>query len=172
MIHPTAIVYPCVKLGENVRVMEYTILGGMGHIVKDNVFVDSTKGIVIGSNTFIGGQTTVHRGSTRDTEIGDYVNIGYQCMIGHDAKIGSKTIMLPCASMHGFSVVGEGCEIGAGARIRDGVTVGNGSLIGMGSVVTKDISPNMIAYGNPAREIRKRFGPEAFIQRQFKGIFK
>ena len=45
--------------------------------------------------------------------------------------------------------------IGANAVICGGVTIGEGSVIGAGSVVTKDISPMVVAAGNPCRVIRE-----------------
>ena len=45
--------------------------------------------------------------------------------------------------------------IGSGATILPGVTVGENSIIGAMSVVTKDIPDNVIAFGNPARVVRK-----------------
>ncbi len=45
--------------------------------------------------------------------------------------------------------------IGAGSTILPGVTVGENSVVGAGSVVTKDVPPDTIVAGNPARVIRK-----------------
>lgn len=45
--------------------------------------------------------------------------------------------------------------IGAGATILPGVTVGENAVVGAGSVVTKDVEPDTIVAGNPARVIRK-----------------
>lgn len=45
--------------------------------------------------------------------------------------------------------------IGAGATILPGITIGENSVVGAGSVVTKDVEPNTIVAGNPARVIRK-----------------
>lgn len=45
--------------------------------------------------------------------------------------------------------------IGAGATILPGVTVGENSVVGAGSVVTRDVEPNTIVAGNPAKLIRK-----------------
>lgn len=45
--------------------------------------------------------------------------------------------------------------IGAGAIIMPGITVGENSVVGAGSVVTKDVPPNTVVVGNPARVLRE-----------------
>jgi acetyltransferase-like isoleucine patch superfamily enzyme len=45
----------------------------------------------------------------------------------------------------------RGCRIGVNATLLPGVTVGEGTLVGSGAVVTKDLPPGVVAYGNPAR---------------------
>lgn len=51
--------------------------------------------------------------------------------------------------------VGDDVWIASNATINPGVTIGDGAVIGSGSVVTKDIAPNTLAYGNPCRPIRE-----------------
>ena len=53
-------------------------------------------------------------------------------------------------------IVEDDCWICANCIILQGVTIGRGSVIGAGSVVTKNIPPNSIAVGNPARVIKER----------------
>lgn len=50
--------------------------------------------------------------------------------------------------------IGSGVWIGGGAIVLPGVTVGDGAVIGAGSVVTRDVPPNTLALGNPARVVR------------------
>ena len=53
-------------------------------------------------------------------------------------------------------IVEKGASIGANATILPGVTIGEKAMVGAGSVVTKDIPPNVIAYGNPCQVVRER----------------
>lgn len=51
--------------------------------------------------------------------------------------------------------IGSHVWIGAGATILKGVTIGDNAVIGAGSVVTRDVPPNTVVAGNPARIIRE-----------------
>lgn len=50
--------------------------------------------------------------------------------------------------------VGNNVWFGGGVKVLPGVTIGDNTVIGAGSVVTKDIPPNCLAFGNPCRVIR------------------
>ena len=50
--------------------------------------------------------------------------------------------------------IGHSVWIGGGAIVLPGVTIGDGCVIGAGSVVTRDLSPDTLAVGNPARIVR------------------
>ena len=52
------------------------------------------------------------------------------------------------------TVVRTGASIGSGATILANITIGEHALIGAGSVVTRDVPPNAIVAGNPARLLR------------------
>jgi len=49
----------------------------------------------------------------------------------------------------------RGASIGSGVTILSNITIGENSIIGTGSVVTKDVPPNTVVAGNPAKIIRK-----------------
>lgn len=51
-------------------------------------------------------------------------------------------------------VIEKNAWIGAGAIVLPGVTIGENSVVGAGSVVTKDVPPNTVVVGNPARVIK------------------
>jgi len=65
----------------------------------------------------------------------------------------------------------KGAKIGCNVTVLPFVTIGKNSLIGAGSVVTKDIPPNSVAYGNPAKVRRKIFDikcDKGFIDKPYK----
>jgi acetyltransferase-like isoleucine patch superfamily enzyme len=53
------------------------------------------------------------------------------------------------------TTVRAGASIGAGAIILPGVTIGERAMVGAGAVVTKDVEPDTVVVGNPARVLRR-----------------
>jgi acetyltransferase-like isoleucine patch superfamily enzyme len=110
-------------------------------------------------------------GTDCQIEIGDRSYLGpYVCMagpgqikIGKDCAIASQTgIYANNHREYGLSREGieiqDNCWLGSGVRVLDGVTIGKGSVIGAGAVVTKDIPPNSVAVGIPAKVIKSSKG--------------
>jgi acetyltransferase-like isoleucine patch superfamily enzyme len=52
------------------------------------------------------------------------------------------------------TVIKRGASIGSGATILSNVVIGENSIVGAGSVVTRDVPPNVIVAGNPAKVLR------------------
>src|SRR5665213_1959449 len=107
--------------------------------------------IRVGRNVFINQNCTVY--DLGGLDIADDVMIGPNVSIitaGHPLEPSRRrdaTIGRPIA-------IGRNVWIAAGATIVGGVTVGENSVVAAGSVVTRDVPPNTLAGGNPARVIR------------------
>lgn len=101
---------------------------------------------------------------------GGYIarNVQIECRgiieIGAGVAIGPDVIIRDCDGhpMNDQAVapiknvkIGDKVWIGARAMIMKGVTIGNGSIVAAGAIVTKDVPPNCIAAGAPARVIRQ-----------------
>ncbi len=65
-----------------------------------------------------------------------------------------------CPASKGDVVIGHDVWLGAGATNLSGVCIGNGAVVGAETVVSKDVRPYAIVVGNPAREVRRRFGDD------------
>jgi serine O-acetyltransferase len=55
-------------------------------------------------------------------------------------------------------VLGDGVTIGAGAKVLGGLTIGDGATVGANAVVTRDVLPDTVVVGIPARPIKSRNG--------------
>ena len=75
--------------------------------------------------------------------------------IHHDVCIGKYSEISPRATLLGGVKVGSFTSIGAGAIVLPNIKIGNNVVIGAGSVVTKNIPDSTMAYGVPAKMIKK-----------------
>ena len=119
------------------------------------VQIDFPKQITFGRNVFINHSFTAM--SIGGIEIGDNVQIGPHVTIvtdNHDLK---NRYVLKCRKV----VIGNNVWIGAGVSIMPGVYIGENAVIAGGAVVTKDVPPDSIGGGNPAKVIRKLGTDEA-----------
>jgi len=113
----------------------------------------------VGKNIILGNNVLINYGCTflDDTKIfiGDHVMIapGVQIITVTHSKDHLRRRDL--ASIHLPVKIGNDVWIGAGSIVLPGITIGDRSIIGAGSVVTRDVPPDTIFAGNPARQINK-----------------
>jgi sugar O-acyltransferase (sialic acid O-acetyltransferase NeuD family) len=75
--------------------------------------------------------------------------------IGHHTTVSDYATLNPGCHVAGRCEVGEGATIGMGSCVIDGITIGSNAFVGAGSLVTKDVPPDTMVYGSPAKKIRR-----------------
>jgi len=75
-------------------------------------------------------------------------------IIGHDAKIGNYSTILPSVNVSGFVNISKCVSVGTGSAIIQGVSIGENTIVGAGSVVIRDLPANCTAVGSPAKPIK------------------
>jgi len=151
-------------IGDNAIIRSHTIIYA-GNIIGNNF--QTGHGALIRENNRIGDNVSVgsHTVVERENVIEDDVRIHTGCfipefvIIKRKAWLGPRTTILnvlhpPCPKFEECArsvVIEENAKIGGNVTILPRVTIGKNSLIGAGSVVTKDIPPDSVAMGNPAR---------------------
>ena len=115
-----------------------------GEPTKYNWVVQNLDGFKLGFKTDIGAFSYIN--AKRGVTIEDEVQIGSHCSIYSISTIDDKA---------GEVVLKENCKIGSHSTILPGVTIGINSIIGAHSLVNKDIPNDVIAFGVPAKIIRK-----------------
>lgn len=111
---------------------------------------DFILGCEIPISTSIGHSLVIHHG--RATVLNKNTVIGNGVTLKHNTTIGNKTVD---GKDLGSPVIGNNVTIEPHSIIIGPITVGENSIIGAGSVVVKDVLPNTIVAGNPAKIIRK-----------------
>lgn len=113
-------------------------------------YTDCGKNIHIGKNVFI--NSSCHFQDQGGIYIGDNVLIGH-CVtlatLNHMQSPNDRGSMIPKA-IH----ICDNVWIGANATILPGVTIGAGAIVAAGAVVSKDVAPNAIVGGVPAKFIK------------------
>jgi acetyltransferase-like isoleucine patch superfamily enzyme len=82
-----------------------------------------------------------------------HVTMNVYCGCGHNARIGSYSVLSPYASVAGAAELGEGVFLGAHAFVAPEKRVGHHSKLSVGAIAHKDVPENALAVGNPARII-------------------
>lgn len=146
-----------VKLGKDVKISKFVNLYGcsIGDNTKIGAFVEIQKNAFVGENCKISSHTFICEGVT----IEDNVMIAHNVTFTNDTYPRSTnsegTLQTEADWKVEPTLVKHGASIGSGATILSNVTIGEGAIVGAGSVVTKDVPPNTIVAGNPAKVIRK-----------------
>lgn len=147
--------------GERCEIDESVILGAWPFVLEKKFRLNSSTivrrrreildgSIVIGDEVSIGALTVIQMGRTRPTQIGDNVHINQQCGIGHDVKIGPRTIIGMGVKISGYAEIGADCVIDPDVYITNRVRIGEGSRIRIGSLVIKNVPPESDMIGRPA----------------------
>ena len=147
---------PDVKLGENVTLYDFVNLYGceVGDDTKIGCFVEIQKNARIGKYCKISSHTFICEGVV----IEDNVFIGHNVTFINDKYPRATNTNGELQTGEDWVVqqttVKKGASIGSGATILPYITIGENAIVGAGSVVTKDVPPNTIVAGNPARILR------------------
>ena len=145
-----------VKLGRDVRLSKFINLYGceVGDETKIGAFVEIQKNATVGKRCKISSHTFVCEGVT----IEDNVFVGHSVTFINDSYPRSTTadgnLQTEADWKVERTVIKKGASIGSGSTILSNITVGENAIVGAGSVVTKDVPPNSIWAGNPAKLLR------------------
>lgn len=125
---------------------------GAGVEIRPPFFCDYGSQIRIGARTFVNFNLVAL--DVASISIGDDVQIGPNVQLltpTHPLEAEPRRAKLEAARP---IAIDDNVWLGGGVIVRPGVRIGQNTVVGAGSVVTRDLPPNVVAVGNPARVIR------------------
>ncbi len=115
-----------------------------GKPTKYNWVVQNLEGFDLGVKTDIGAFSYIN--ALHDVVIENNVQNGSHCAIYSVSTIDNSV---------GKVLLRNNCRIGSHSTVLPGVTIGKNSIVGAHSLVNKDIPDNVVAFGVPAKVVRK-----------------
>ena len=143
-----------IALGNNrIRKKIYDNVIGIGYkpinVISKHSYISKSVSLGVGICVMHGAVVNVNG------RIGNGCIMNTNSSVDHDCIINDFVHVAPGVAISGGTKIGEGTHIGTNSAIIDGITIGNWCYVGAGSVVVKNINDCCMAYGVPAREIRK-----------------
>jgi len=152
LIGDRVIIHPGARIGQD----------GFGYLPspRGHQKIPQTRRVIIQDDVEIGANTTIDRGSTRDTIIGEGTKIDNLVQIAHNVSIGRHCLIAGQTGVSGSSQVGDFVMMGGQVGLADHVNVGSGAMLGAQSGYMSDIPAGTRWLGSPAvpaREFLKTF---------------
>ena len=117
------------------------------------------KDVVIGEGTVIMAGAVVNSNSS----VGKFCILNTLSSLDHDSVLGDFASLAPGVRTGGSCRIGRLSAIGIGAVLAHNICVGEEAVIGAGSTVMKDVDSFIVAYGTPAKVIRRRESGERYL---------
>jgi len=155
------IIHPGVRIGQDG--FGYA-MGATGHRK-----VPQVGRVIIQDHVEIGANTTIDRGASRDTVIGEGTKIDNQVQVGHNVVIGRHCILVAQTGLSGSTTLGDHVILGARVGTNNHVTIGEGAQIAAISIVNDDVPPGARWGGTPAKPVKLWFREMKMLEQMAKG---
>lgn len=161
VIEHNVVIHKNSTIGRNCIIRSNSVVGAQGFGFEQDldgkwIRFPHLGAVDIGDNVEIGALNSVCVGALGNTSINDGVKTDNLVHIAHNCKIGKNSILTACSELSGGVQLGENVWLGPNSTIMEKILVGDNALIGIGSLVRKNVKPNTIVAGSPAKFIRNK----------------
>ena len=142
LIGDRVIVHPGVRLGQD----------GFGYLPspRGHQKIPQTRRVIVQDDVEIGANTTIDRGATRDTIVGEGTKIDNLVQIGHNCSIGRHCLIVSQVGISGSVTIGDFAVLGGQVGVADHITIGAGAMLGARAGVMSNVPAGARWGGFPA----------------------
>jgi UDP-3-O-[3-hydroxymyristoyl] glucosamine N-acyltransferase len=159
----------CALIGDRVIIHPGARIGqdGFGYLPspRGHQKIPQARRVIIQDDVEIGANTTVDRGSTRDTVIGEGTKIDNLVQIAHNVSIGRHCLIAGQTGISGSSQVGDFVMMGGQVGLADHVSIGAGAMLGAKAGLMSDVPAGGKWLGSPAEPVRDFMKGVAVVRR-------
>jgi UDP-3-O-[3-hydroxymyristoyl] glucosamine N-acyltransferase len=157
MIHPGVKIYHGCVVGSRVNIHAGAVIGsdGFGFAPQpDGSFIKIPQigNVILEDDVEIGSNSTIDRATVGSTIIKAGAKLDNLIQVGHNAEIGSSTVIAAQAGISGSTKIGKGVMIGGQAGVVGHIQLGDGAKVNAQSGVSKSIEPGKAVTGSPAQD--------------------
>jgi sugar O-acyltransferase (sialic acid O-acetyltransferase NeuD family) len=117
------------------------------------------RDVSLGAGTVVMAGAVVNTG----TRVGECCILNTRCSLDHDCTMDDFSSLAPGTTTGGGVHIGAYAAIAIGATISHGRRIGEHAVVGANATVLRDVPPNVIAYGTPARIVRQRRPEDPYL---------
>jgi UDP-3-O-[3-hydroxymyristoyl] glucosamine N-acyltransferase len=169
IIYPQVVIYEKVKIGKDVIIHSGSIIGsdGFGYVKEDGKHhkIPQKGDVIIEDEVEIGACVAIDRATIDSTIIGKGTKIDNLVQIGHNVKIGKNCIIVSQVGISGSVIIEDNVTLAGQSGVSDHAIIKENTIVAARGVVVKDVGPNLIVSGFPARPHQQEMKIKALIQK-------
>jgi UDP-3-O-[3-hydroxymyristoyl] glucosamine N-acyltransferase len=159
VIHAGSIIREGTQIGQNCLLQPGAVVGGdgFGYLPDKKIGhrrIPHLGQVILENDVDLGANTTIDRGTFGETRIGNGTKIDNLVMVGHNVKIGERSLLCAQVGISGSCEIGDEVVLAGQAGIADHVKIGNRVRVGAKSGVSSDVEKGDVA-GYPHQEASK-----------------
>ncbi len=172
LIHPNVTIYDHSVIGDNVVIHSGCVLGADAFYFKRRkdreVQYDklvSCGRVIIGNDVEIGAGTTIDKGVSGDTIVGQGTKLDNHIHIGHGAVIGKNCLFAAQVGIGGKAIIEDGVILWGQVGVSKDLTIGAGAIVLAQSGVPASLEGGKTYFGTPVGEAKPKMREQAWVKR-------
>lgn len=169
LIHANASVYDHAIIGDHAVLHSGCVIGADGFYFQkrkgETLKFKSVGRVILGDHVEIGANTTIDKGVTGDTMVGDYTKFDNHVQVGHDTQIGRYCLIGAFTAIAGVTRIEDNVILWANVVVDKDLVIGEGTVMLATSGTDKSLEGGKTYFGRPAMEARKAWQELALIRK-------